>query len=211
MKGRDMQWVYDESCRLRVDRLKASGCDAYCLFGMTGQEAYLARELNHLNEDCLAIPFLRVKRSSSNGRQELVQEALLKGYVFLFTPTGFDTALLRRGESAFRVLERREGGGLLEGEDRRYAEWALSYGGVLEVSEAVQIDDCVRIISGPLLDLQGSVTGFSRRNKNCRVQFEIMGRTLDMWLPYELLEPAEGGWRRGMKGEERIEARTLST
>lgn len=189
-----VSWVYDEDCRRKASWLRESGFDTYCLFCMTGCEIHLVSELNHLNRECIALPFLRMKRRSEAGKSILVQEALLKGYVFLFVPAGYDLASLQRGETAFRILDRRDNGGLLEGEDRKYAEWVLSCRGILDISQAIQINDRIKIISGPLLDLQGCVTGLSKRNKNYRVQFEMMGRSIDVWLPFELMEPA-GEWR----------------
>ena len=118
-----------------------------------------------------------------------MQDVLLKGYVFLLVPKGYDIASLQAGETAFRVLERARGGGLLMGDDRRYAEWILAQGGILDVSKAVRINDKVKIISGPLLDLQGSIAECSKRNRNCRVQFDMLGRRLDVWLPFEWVEP----------------------
>lgn len=189
------RWVFDDRCRESERRLRETGFDAYCLFCMTNSEITLAHELNRLNEDCLAFPLLRMKRAGGSGAQKLVQDVLLKGYVFIFVPAGKDVAELHRGETAFRILERKEGGGLLTGEDREYAEWALSQKGILDVSEAVQINDRVKIISGPLFELNGRITGFSKRKRNYRVQFEMMGSSIDTWLPYELVEPA-GEWVR---------------
>lgn len=187
-------WIYDEELRLRENKLRETGFDVYCLFSMTGNEIRLAHELNYLNGDCIALPFLRMKRERAAQKSVLVQEALFKGYVFIFVPGGYELSALQRGEKVFRVLDRKENGGLLADKDREYAEWILAQGGILDVSSAIQINDRVRIISGPLLDLEGCIIGFSKRNKNYRIEFEMMGHKVNTWLPYELIEPA-GEWR----------------
>jgi len=189
-----MDWEYAEALRQREHALREAGFDAYCLFCMSGSEIRLAQECNSLNENCLALPFLRAKRTREAGKRVLTQVPLLQGYVFLFVPKGYDIASLRRGEIAYRVLGRRENNDALAGEDLEYAKWVLNQHGVLDVAKAIQINDQVKIISGPLLDLQGCIIGFSRRKKNYHVQFEMMGHTVDAWLPYELVEPA-GEWR----------------
>lgn len=193
--GTGTGWVYDDTLRARERCLYKTGFDVYCLFSITNGEIRIANELNRLNTSCIALPFLRMMRKKENGKRSLVQAPLLGGYIFLFVPVDFDMASLQKGEQPFRVLERKQGGGKLEGEDRKYAEWALGQGGILDVSQAVQIDDKVRIISGPLLDLQGCITGFSKNSKNYQVEFEMMGRMVHVWLPYELIEPA-GEWNR---------------
>lgn len=184
-------WLFDGECRRRESLLRQKDFDAYCLFCMSGSEVRLAQEINCLNPECLAMPFLRMMHRSRNGERYLVQDVLLKGYVFLFVPEQSDIALLRKGETCFRVLERKRGGGLLIGDDRRYANWVLERGGILEVSQAARINDRVKIVSGPLLDLEGYITAFSKKNRNCRVLFEIMGRQLDVWLPFDWVESAE--------------------
>lgn len=200
MSQSGISWIYGDECVRRELRLRAEGCDAYCLFCMTDSEIQLAHELNRLNEECIALPFLRMKRRSAGGKHRLTQDVLLKGYIFIFVPKGYNLTLLKRGETSFRVLEREADGGLLTGEDRRYAQWALSQRGVLDVSQAVKVKDWVKIISGPLLDLEGRITGLSKRNQNYRVEFEMMGRKVDVWLPYELVEPAGE-----IKGKERTD------
>ena len=185
-----MNWEYGEELKKRERLLRTAGFDAYCLFSMTGSETQLARELNYLNEECIAMPFLRVKRTREAGKGILVQEPLLQGYVFIFVPSEGDVSMLRRGEVAYRILGRNENEGALTGEDLEYAKWVLKQQGILDISKAIEVNDRVKIISGPLLDLQGSIIGFSKRKQNYHVQFEMMGHEVDVWLPYELIEPA---------------------
>ncbi len=185
-----MAWEYDNRLVRREASLRQAGFEPYCLFTQSGSEIRLAKQLNHLNESCLAVPFLRMKRAGAARSSILVQEALLKGYIFLFVPCGYPLHELKRGEVMFRILDRKENGGLLTGEDRDYAEWILRHGGLLPASEAIELNGRVRIISGPLLDLQGKVVGFSRRGKNYRIEFEMMGHRINTWLPFEFIEPA---------------------
>lgn len=192
--GMNTGWIYDDGLRERERRLYERGFEVYCLFSMTNSEIRIATELNCLNESCIALPFLRMMRKKESGKRTLAQVPLLAGYVFLFVPEALSPDSLQKGKQPFRVLEREQGGGKLTGEDRRYAEWALAQGGILDVSRAVQMEDKVRIVSGPLLDLQGCITGFSKKSKNYQVEFEMMGRAVNVWLPYELIEPA-GEWK----------------
>lgn len=187
-------WTYTDYYKIREQDLREKAFDAYCLFCATDHEIKLTRELNYLNAECLALPFLRMKREGSRSNSFLVQKILLSGYVFIFCPTGYGLNLLRRGETPFRILDRKENGGLLVEDDRKYADWVLKQGGILDLSKAIQVGDRVKIISGPLLDLQGYITGYSKKSRNFRVQFEMMGVAVNTWLPFELVEPTEK-WR----------------
>lgn len=189
-----MTWMYDNELRQREQELRKAEFDVYCLFSPSEGEIRVASELNRMNPECIALPFLRMKHAGAAKGSILVQEALFKGYVFIFVPAGFELTRLRRSGIPFRVLDRKENGGLLQGEDRQYAEWILSQGGILAVSSAIQINDRVKIVSGPLLDLEGCIVAFSKKNKNYRVEFEMMGHKVNTWLPFEYIEPT-GEWR----------------
>lgn len=181
-------WIFDTAYQTRAARLRSEGFDAYCLFSLSENEVSLAYKLMRLNTLCVAMPFLRMMHKSVNGKKSLVQDVLLKGYVFVYVPSNFEIEMIKSGEIPFKVLVRVESGGRLNGDDRRYAEWVLEQGGMLDVSKAIRLNDKVKIVSGPLLGLQGSITETSKKNRNCKVQFSMMGRDLKLWLPFEWMD-----------------------
>ncbi len=185
--GASTEWEYGESLAFRAKQLRESGFDAYCLFSLSGSEVRMAQELNRLNEACIALPFLRSKRAGTAKKSFFVQEVLLPGYVFVFAPKDYPIGALRAGEFSYRVLDRKENGGLLGEEDRKYAEWVLSQGGILSVSQAIKVNDRVTVVSGPLLALQGFVTAYAKSSQKFKVKFQMMGRDIEVWLPFELI------------------------
>ena len=171
--------------------LEAVGYDAYCLFCATGTEVDIAGALNRGNERFLALPFVRMMHKSTNGVREMTQDVLLKGYVFLFVPHG--TALYRvdGNVNIYYVLGQKNGAAVLTGSDRRYAGWILSMGGLLGVSQAARVGDRVKIVGGPLLDVAGSIKEYAKRNRNCRVQIDMAGQQLSVWLPFDWVEQVD--------------------
>lgn len=187
-------WEMTEALWARSRQLQRDGWDGYCLFCLTGKECKLAAELNERYPAALVLPFLRMVHKSENGRRFDEQEVLLKGYVFAYLPSGTDVEQLRARSNSFHVLDRnteRETTGALCGEDRIYAEWVLKSGGCLGVSRAIRLDGKVKIIDGPLLRMEGRIKEVSKKNRNCRVQLEIVGKTVNVWLPFEWVEDAE--------------------
>jgi len=182
-------WNFDQSLQQKRSALQLAEYDVYCLFCLSGSEIRLANELNQVNCNFLALPLLRTMHKSKNGVRSLVQDVLLKGYVFLFVPAGTDISTLKAAKTAFRVLERENGRGLLSGSDRQYAKWVFSQGGLLDVSKAVNLGGKVKIIEGPLLDLAGNIKEYSKKNRNCHVQIEIVGKQLSVWLPFDWVVP----------------------
>ena len=62
-----------------------------------------------------------------------------------------------------------------------------------EVSRGVKVGSRVRIISGPLVGLQGAVVKLNTHHRCALVRLSMFGRSLDIWLSFELLmEDAAG-------------------
>ena len=77
-------WTYTDYYKIREQDLREKAFDAYCLFCATDHEIKLTRELNYLNAECLALPFLRMKREGSRSNSFLVQKILklqIKGFI----------------------------------------------------------------------------------------------------------------------------------
>lgn len=195
------EWDFNEELALRRKRLIKTGYDAYCLFGLSGNEIKLANELNRLYEDCLALPFMRMVHKSRNGEKFMEQDAILKGYVFLYLPCETEIASIKIINCAFRILKREDERTALSGVDRHYAEWILSLGGLIGLSKALRIGENVKIIEGPLLDVEGSIVKYSKKNRNCLVEINIVGRQLSIWLPFDWVRStgAAGGVYEGDK------------
>lgn len=181
-------WIFDDELQSRRAKLEASGCDAYCLYCTSGREVETVRELNRQNERFLALPFLRMMHKSVDGKKMLIQDVLLKGYVFLFAPQGADVICAEKCRDVYFVLGKTNGVQALEGNDLKYAQWVLSFGGIVGVSKALKINERVKIISGPLLDFEGCIKEYSKKGRNCRVEIDIVGQQLSAWLPFDWVE-----------------------
>ncbi len=198
------EWDFNEELTKRRERLIQTGYDVYCLFGLSGDEVKLANELNRFYEDCLALPFMRMVHKSRDGEKFMEQDAILKGYVFLYIPCGIEIASIKIVNCAFRILKHDGEKTALSEMDRHYAEWILSLGGLIGLSKALRIGEHVKIIEGPLLDVEGSIVKYSKKNRNCRVEINIVGQQLSVWLPFDWVRStgAAGGVYDGDKEQD---------
>ena len=183
-----MLWNFTDELKERKQRLISEGYDAYCLFTLQGLELNISDELNRTYEYCLAMPLLKMSHRSRNGNKYDVQEVLLSGYIFVYLEKGRDINKIKSSKNYFRILNRQNEDGRLFGRDLDYANWVLEEEGLLQVSEAIKLNGKVKIVNGPLKDLEGNIVEYSKRNRNCKIEIELLGQTINTWLPFEWID-----------------------
>lgn len=182
-------WNFGDDLKQRKLSLLASGYDAYCLFTLTGQEEKLSCEINEEYTYALATPIMKMAHRSRMGEKFDVQEVFLTGYVFLYLPKDEDVKYIRtKRDYYFKVLSRKNDDGKLYGNDLNYANWILNVEGVLSVSEAIKIDGKVKIVNGPLKQLEGSIVEYSKKNRNCCIEVDFMSQKVRAWLPFDWID-----------------------
>ena len=169
---------------LRKDFLE-NGFDSYVFFTLSNKEVDLAEELNGKYEDLYALVLKRMMHRSDHGRKWDEETVLIKGYVFIYVPKGYDIRYIRSDNNPYRILKWKLELGKLFGDDYRYSEWVLQQDGLIGVSKAIKVNEKVKIIDGPLADFEGYIVQYSKRNRNCLVEVNFMNQTIRTWLPFE--------------------------
>ncbi len=182
------KWVFSEELKERKEKLEREGYDAYCLFCLAGTEITLANEMNNNYDHLIALPVLKMAHRSRNGNRYDVQEPLISSYIFVFLNRGRDIFKVRTSRFHFRVLNKDNDKGILAGDDLRYAKWVLSMGGLISVSEAINLNGKVKIITGPLKNLEGNIVKYDKRNRNCLIEIDFLGRRVSTWLPFDFVD-----------------------
>ena len=174
----------EEKQALRENLLK-DGFDAYVFFTLSGKETNLAEELNGKYEDVYCLVLRRMIHRSDHGRKWDEESVLIKGYVFIYVPKNYDIRYVRSDNNPYKILKWQIELGKLFGDDYLYAEWVLKQDGLIGVSKAVSVNEKVKIVDGPLAELEGYIVKYSPRNRNCLVELNFMNRTIRTWLPFE--------------------------
>ncbi|NJP41565.1 hypothetical protein HCH52_10975 [Oscillospiraceae bacterium HV4-5-C5C] len=160
----------------------------YCVYCKGGREKKLAETIVQRYPETLAMPILQDKHKSVNSKRSLVQVPMFPGYVFIYKQTNLDGRALRILPDVFKILRSEEDMLELRHEDRDYALWFLKHRGHIQCSKATRIGDKVRIVEGPLKDLDGCIKEISKKNRNARVRIQFMGQASVVWLPFEWVE-----------------------
>ncbi len=161
---------------------------AYCLFCVSGCEEKIAAEINKRYNDILALALFQEKHQSKNGVRSIVKKVMIPGYVFIFSNEDIPFNQILFNTKAIKFLMDTDGNNELYGENLEYANWVLSYMGMIGCSSAVRIGSRVKLIEGPLKDYEGHIKEISKKNKNGRIEVMFMGRLLSVWLPFEWVE-----------------------
>lgn len=183
-----MLWTFDEELKQRKQNLKETGYDAYCLFTLQGIEINICEELNSNYDYLIATPLTKMSHRSRRGVKYDSQEVLLGGYIFLYLKKNFDVNQVKSSKNYFKILSRQNDDGKLYGEDLVYANWVLEAEGLITVSEAIELNGKVKIINGPLKNLEGNIIKYSKRNRNCLIEIDFMGQHINTWLPFDYID-----------------------
>ena len=174
----------EQKQELRKDFLE-NGFDSYVFFTLSNKEVDLAEELNGKYEDLYALVLKRMMHRSDHGKKWDEESVLIKGYVFIYVPKGYDIRYIRSDNNPYRILKWQLELGKLFGDDYRYSEWVLQQNGLIGVSKAIKVNEMVKIVDGQLADFEGFIVKYSKRNRNCLVEVNFMNQTIRTWLPFE--------------------------
>lgn len=183
-----MDFEFTEDLSLRRDFLNKNGMDVYCLYVLYGLEVLIANKFNQKFPDLLSLPILKYQHKSVNGVKTIIQKPMLSNYVFLYLPKDMNVYDLKIDGSTFKILNPKNDDGKLVGYDLKYALRMLQAGGIVDMSKAIKENDRVKIVSGPLKEVEAKIIKMDPRNRNAKVVVDFMGRSTEIWLPFEYMD-----------------------
>lgn len=157
-----------------------------CIFCASGREQAVSVELNRL-DGLTAIAATKLKKEWRHGAWQVVQKAMLPGYVFLYMHNTFLTPVERAVLQPLRIIKYNDGSTLLTGRDRKFADWLWTHGGTIGISKALCNGGRVEITGGPLAKLGGEITKVDVRKQIAKVTIDIDGG-LNVWLSFDYME-----------------------
>lgn len=96
-----------------------------------------------------------------------------------------------------RILMENDQDWRLTGSDYEFAEWLFSYDGCISFSTAYREGDRIRIVSGPLKDMEGMISRIDKRRRSGQVTVKFNQRDVKLWLGFDLIEKPFDMGRRG--------------
>lgn len=161
-----------------------------CLFCITGKEQSVVDHIQASCPDVRAITMRKTKYRTCKKVKHTEEAIVLPSHVFFQAPSYIDPALVFPRENVIRTLSM-NGNWRLSGADERFVRWLFRYEGLLSLSQAYREGDRIRIVSGPLKDMEGRIRRIDKRGLSGQVILSFNGRDILIWLEFELVEPIE--------------------
>jgi transcriptional antiterminator NusG len=163
-----------------------------CVFCKTGSEQTVAHMLSQKGEGMQALAVTQYKHKSKNGIKTIEESILLPGYVFFQCENAeLSFSFLYTIADVIRLLRSPSGDWRIANDDCQFIKWVFQNEGIISVSKAYSLGDKVRILSGPLKDLEGNIIRIDRRSRNGMVEIRIHDKAFHVWLAFEVVDIQE--------------------
>lgn len=173
-----------------------------CLFCTTGKERLVAQGIEVMCPGVRTLIARQEKHKTVHGRKFRETVPLLPGYVFFQAEYNTEPYAKFPREHVLRLLTTGENRQWqLAGEDEKFAAWLFRCDGLLGFSKAYKEQDKIRIVSGPLKDLEGQILRIDRRGRSGQVALEFNGRQVKVWLGFELIDAVNDQTQIMLPGE----------
>lgn len=158
-----------------------------CLFCITGKEKGVAERIQTSCPDVRATTMRQLKYRTCKKAKTREEEILFPGYVFFEAPSDMKPSIEFPTQNVIRILLLDREIWQLQGEDERFVKWLFQYNGLLGFSQAYKEGDQIRIISGPLKDMEGKIKRVDKRGMSGQVILAFQGRYISVWLGFEMI------------------------
>ena len=158
-----------------------------CLFCKTGKEQSVAEQIQATCPNVRATTMRQLKYRTCKKVKTQEEAILLPSYVFFEAPSSMEPSIEFPTQNVIRILAMDSGIWQLQGEDERFVRWLFQYDGLLGFSKAYKEGDRIRIISGPLNDMDGKIRRVDKRGMSGQVILSFYGKDVPVWLGFELV------------------------
>ena len=159
-----------------------------CLFCKTGIELSGAEQIQVTCPNVRATTMRQLKYRTCKKVKTQEEAILLPSYVFFEAPSSMEPSIEFPTQNVIRILAMDSGIWQLQGEDERFVRWIFQYDGLLGFSKAHKEGDRIRIISGPLKDMEGKIKRVDKRGMSGQVILSFYGKDIPVWLGFELVK-----------------------
>ena len=172
---------------------------SYCVYCKSGSEKKLVllitKSVKELLEQRIEVLFpVRVMNQKKGGKWQKVSQPLIPGYIFLYLDdeTPFPLFLIKNERNAYKILRNSDFTLALRGSDEQYAQWVYNHQGKIKPSRVLfKEGKIIKVVDGPLSDLQGKIVKVDRHHKRVHVQFNFGGQERIINLAIDDVEDTE--------------------
>ena len=155
----------------------------FCLFCETSQEHKVETFLQNIGFNVISALVERI--IFKNGKQVLEKRAIIPGYVFFEHDHEPDWNNICKYKYIHYPLHYMDKSKCLRKNDLDFINWLKINKGTIKISKAINIGNKIKIIEGPLKELEGKIVKINKKQKCAGVKIDGEGINNVIWLSYE--------------------------
>ena len=158
----------------------------FCLFCESSEEYNVEAFLKGLGFN--VITSLVERFIFKNGKWKKELRSIIPGYVF-FEHAGEPLwEKIYENEHIYYALHYSDKSKNLKAHDLNFIQWLKKQNGKIKTSKAIEIENKIKILEGPLKELEGKIIKINKKQKSACVKIEGEGIINKIWLSYENIE-----------------------
>ena len=151
----------------------------FCLFCETLQENKVETLLQNIGLDVIST--LVERNIMKDGKLIKELRSIIPGYVFFENCSEPDWNEICKSKYIYYPLHYTDNEKRLKDEDLYFIKWLKGNNGIIKISKEMEIGKKIKILDGPLKELEGKIVKINKRQKCAGIKNII-------WLSYELIE-----------------------
>ena len=157
----------------------------FCLFCETSKEIIVETFLKNIGMDVISALVERKVYKHSKWIKEI--RSIIPWYVFFKNNCEPDWNEICKNKYIYYPLQYSDKCKSLKENDLLFIKWLERYNGRIKISKAIINGNKIKILEGPLKDLEGNIVKINKKQKCASVRIEGEGIKNTIWLSYEII------------------------
>jgi transcriptional antiterminator NusG len=157
----------------------------FCIFCESSKESIVEAFLKGLGFDVISA--LVERNIYKNGKLVKELRSVIPGYVFFESYCEPDWDKICENKYIYYPLHYSDKSKYLRKNDFHFIEWLKRHDGTIKISKVMEIGNKIKIMEGPLKELEGNIVKINKRQKCICVRIEGEEIKNKIWLSYEII------------------------
>jgi transcription antitermination factor NusG len=155
----------------------------FCIFCKASEESKVEAFLKKIGLNVISA--LVERTIFKNGKWQKELRSVIPGYVFFENNCEPDWEKIYGNKYVYYSLHYSDKSKCLKENDLNFIKWLKRQNGTITISKAINVGKKIKILEGPLKELEGKIVKINKRQKCAGVKIEGEGINNIIWLSYE--------------------------
>ncbi len=161
-----------------------------CINVKVGSEMNASKMIRSIFPEVEVHAVMKIKHRRSNGVRFYSYEVMVPGYILFYAPMDMQVSKFLALTPVNSILKYDDLDWHLRGDDLLFTEWVFQNKGIIGISVALMENDEIKIIDGPLKQMEGKIVRINKRSRSAQVMLGFKQHEYYVWLPFEWMEKA---------------------